>query len=159
MPSYPWYSIVEGDSLEQGDLLRRCTVFFPPPGTVTRSQTPEDPTAEFEWAERDLVVISQTCDLVKARERVTDVLLCAVWPCDEVGGHLATPRGKEDARRGNLPAYHMLAPCTLPGLEAEVAVVDFRRVYSLPVDYLREFASEAGERLRLLPQPSSRPSG
>jgi hypothetical protein len=151
MPQYPWYAIVNEDSLEQGDILRRCAVFFPPRGTLTGRQPPDELTAEFEWAERDLVVISQTCDLVEGRERVTDVLLCAVWPCDEVGGHLATPRGKEDARRGNLPAYHMLAPCNLPGFELDVAVVDFRRAYSLPIEYVREFATEVGERIRLLP--------
>jgi hypothetical protein len=79
------------------------------------------------------------------------VLLCAVWSCDEVGGHLATAKGKEDARRGNLPAYHMLAACDIPGFQSEVAVVDFRRVYSLPLDYLHEFAVAVGNRIRLLP--------
>jgi hypothetical protein len=45
----------------------------------------------------------------------------------------------------------MLAPCNLSGFELDVAVVDFRRVYSLPLDYLREFATETGDRIRLLP--------
>jgi hypothetical protein len=151
MPEYPWYAVVNEDVLEQGDMLRRCAVFFPPNGTLTGRETPDESTAEFDWVERDLIVISQTCDLVKGREKVTEVLLCAFWTCDEVGGHLATPRGKEDARRGNLPAYHMLAPCNLSGFELDVAVVDFRRVYSLPLDYLREFATETGDRIRLLP--------
>ena len=151
MPQYPWYAIVNEDSLEQGDMLRHCVVFSPSQVLLAGRQPPDESAAEFEWVERDLIVISQTCDLVKGRERVTDVLLCAFWPCDEVGGHLATPRGKEDARRGNLPAYHMLAPCGLPGFESEVAVVDFRRVYSLPLVYVRELASESGDRIRLLP--------
>lgn len=45
----------------------------------------------------------------------------------------------------------MLGPCDLPGFELDVAVVDFRRVYSLPLEYVRNFASEAGDRVRLLP--------
>lgn len=151
MIDYPWYSVVGGDSIEQGDILRHCAVFLPPSGLLIGKAVPEEATAEFEWVERDVIVLSQTCDLVKGREKVTEVLLCAVWSFAEVGGHLATPRGMEDARRGNLPAYHMLAPCKLAGFESEVAVVDFRRVHSLPVGHVREFASSVGERVRLLP--------
>ncbi len=89
---------------------------------------------DFEWEERDLIVLSQTCDLVKGREKLTEVLLSSVWSRSELTtGHLATPRGMEDARRGNLPGFHVLAECSLAGLQREVRVVDFRRVYSLPV--------------------------
>ena len=66
-------------------------------------------------------------------------------------GHLATARGMEDARRGNLPGFHVLAASDIPGLEREVRVVDFRRVYSLPVGFLRKKAVFNGRRLRLLP--------
>ncbi len=45
----------------------------------------------------------------------------------------------------------MLAPCELPHFESEVRVVDFRRVYSLPLDYFRTFAAGMEERVRLLP--------
>lgn len=30
MTTYPWYELVDGDSLTQGDLLVRCPVFLPP---------------------------------------------------------------------------------------------------------------------------------
>lgn len=151
MPEYPWYALVKGESLEQGDILRRFAVFSPPTGLLVPKDPREEVVAEFEWVERDLIVISQTCDLIKGREKVCEVLLCAIWPCAEVGGHLATPKGMEDARQGNLPPYHMLAPCDLAGFEADVAVVDFRRVYSLPLAYVRESASSIGDRVRLLP--------
>jgi hypothetical protein len=151
MNDYPWYAVVRGESLEQGDILRQCPVFLPPKGLSARGSRPEGLTVEFEWTERDVIVLSQTCDLAQGREKVAEVLLCAVWSCDEVGGHLATPKGKEDARRGNLPPYHMLAPCRLPGFEGDVSVVDFRRVYSLPLDYFRELAAGVGDRIRLLP--------
>lgn len=152
MIDYPWYEVVSGDSLEQGDVLRRCAVFSPPGGLLLPENAhDEEVVTVFDWVERDVIVISQTCDLAKSRERVSEVLLCATWSCAEVGGHLASPKGMEDARRGNLPAYHMLAPCELARFESEVAVVDFRRVYSLPLSYVREFASNIGNRVRLLP--------
>ncbi len=151
MAGYPWYAIVNDNSLEQGDILRQCPVFLPPRGLRAAVLPSEDQAIEFDWMQRDVIVMSQTCDLAQGREKVADVLLCAVWSCNEVGGHLATAKGKEDARRGNLPAYHMIAECRLPRFESNVSVVDFRRVYSLPLDYFREFAARAGERVRLLP--------
>lgn len=151
MADYPWYEVVQGDSIEQGDILRRCAVFSPPDQLVLSDNSEEESIAEFEWVERDLTVVSQTCDLVKGREKVSDVLFCAIWSRAEVSGHLATLQGLEDARRGNLPSYHLLAPCELPGFESDVAVVDFRRVYSLPLSYIRGFVAGVGERIRLLP--------
>jgi hypothetical protein len=80
------------------------------------------------------------------------VLLCAAWGRGELtSGHLSTPRGLEDARRGNLPGYHLLAECHLPGMTRELRIVDFRRVYSLPLTFVRQVAARGGERLRLLP--------
>ena len=96
--------------------------------------------------------MTQTCDLVPDREKVTEVLLCAAWSRSDLKtGHLATPRGLEDARRGNLPGYHLLAACDLPEFARDIRVVDFRRIYSLPLPFVRQRAARTGDRLRLLP--------
>jgi hypothetical protein len=145
---YPWYRLVHGTDLAQGDILERCPVFLPP------ADLAEKPLAEaaFTWQERDVIIISQTCDLVPGREKITEVLLCSAWSRSELtSGHLATARGLEDARRGNLPGYQLLAPCDLSGFARELRIVDFRRVYSLPLAYIRQRAAMAGDRLRLLP--------
>ena len=148
---YPWYSLVNGDEIEQGDILEGCPVFLPPPDLTLNFF--EDEEATFIWEERDVIVMSQTCDLVKGREKVSEVLLCAVWRQSEFreGHHLATAKGMEDARRGQLPAYHVLNKCSIPGIEREFRVVDFHRVYSLPLDFFRQFASAQKKRVRLLP--------
>lgn len=147
MADYPWYGVVNGEEIEQGDILESCRVFSPP------DDLPDDAGAivEFDELQRDVIVLSQTCDLVKGREKVDQILLCAIWTCAEVGGYLATAKGMEDARRGNLPAYHMLAQCDLSGFERDVTVVDFRRVYCLPVTHFRKRLWDAGDRIRLLP--------
>ena len=146
--TYPWYQLVQDDSLEQGDLFDGCPVFFPPEEIA---ETLSD-AAEFLWEERDIIVMTQTCDLISGREKVTEVLLCPVWKRSELSeGHLATPRGLEDVRRGNLPGFHMLAECTLDELRREVRIVDFRRIYSLPLGFMRRRAATDGARLRLLP--------
>jgi hypothetical protein len=145
---YPWYDSVDGDDLEQGDILESCRVFLPPPESAVGPA--EEVT--FRWEERDTIIMSQTCDMAKGHEKITEVILCPVWNRSELtDGHLATSKGMEDARRGNLPGFHVLAECHLPGFQREVRVVDFRRVYSLPLDYVRQQAGKAGERIRLLP--------
>ena len=145
-PRYPWYADAQGDEIEQGDLFEACPVYLP------TADAREHGIVDFEWEERDLIVLSQTCDLVKGREKLTEVLLCSVWNRSELTtGHLSTPKGLEDARRGNLPGFHVLAECDLAGLAREVRVVDFRRVYSLPLAFLRKRALLDARRLRLLP--------
>ena len=146
--AYPWYVAVTGDDLEQGDILEACPVFLPPEDLAWDSPD----TAAFRWEERDVIVQSQTCDLVKGREKVSEVLLCPVWKRSELTeGYLATPKGMEDARRGNLPGFQVQNACSLPGLDREVRVVDFRRVYSLSLPFVRHFAAGAESRMRLLP--------
>src|SRR5262245_53734262 len=83
---YPWYRVVRRTDLAQGDLLERCPVFLPPADLAE----PWD-EAVFAWQERDLIVMTQSCDLVTPREKVTEVLFCAVWGRDDLkSGHLAT---------------------------------------------------------------------
>lgn len=148
--AYPWFRIVRGPEIEQGDILDACPVFLPPDDLDLENGAPA-PVA-FRWEERDVILMTQSCDLVPGREKVSEVLLCPVWSRSELTtGHLATPKGLEDARRGNLPGVHLLAPCDLAGFPQEVRIVDFRRVHTLPLSFFRRRAERASDRLRLLP--------
>jgi hypothetical protein len=145
--TYPWYQVVRGDNLQQGDILDACPVFALPVDF-----TPADTGALLPWRERDVVVMTQSCDLARGREKVTEVLLCPIWSRSELTeGYLSTLKGLEDARRGNLPGFHVLAACDLPECPREARIVDFRRVYSLPVAFMRQQGVSADHRLRLLP--------
>jgi len=150
IPDYPWFGISEGDGIEQGEVLEGCPVFLPPDAlAIAAGDKPS--SATFTWEERDLIVMSQSCDLAKGREKIDDVLLCAVWKRSELKtGHLAKEDGMEQARKGQLPGFHVLAASTIPDFQREVRVVDFRRVYSLPVAFVRRRAAMA-KHLRLLP--------
>lgn len=147
--NYPWYGKVSGDSLEQGDILENCPVFIPPENLAEELTE----TSTFDWEERDLILISQSCDLAKGIEKLSEVLFCAILNHTEFseGDYLATLKGMEDARRGNLPGFHLLAQSDISGLERPVRIVDFRRVYSLPLPFVRKFSVSKSPRLRLLP--------
>lgn len=152
--TYPWYARVRGTNLSQGDLLDDCPIFLPP-SDLAEAPLAEDSVAEaaFEWIEDNVVVMSQSCDMVEGREKIRTVALCAVLKRSELDpGHPCFhPKGMEDARRGNLPAFHVLNASAVRGLEREVKIVDFRQIYTLPLPFLRRRAAVAGPRLRLLP--------
>ncbi len=151
IPQYPWFGVVEGDDIEQGDILEEFPIVVLPDKLVF-DEGSSNGSQDIQWQKLDLVVMSQTCDLVKGREKIDDVLLCAVWKRSELSSdpHLGTADGMENARMGRLPAYHVLADCNVSGLEREVRIVDFRRVFSMPLPFVRsKLASE--KRIRVLP--------
>ena len=150
--TYPWYCLVNDDELEQGDILEYCPVFSPPPDLTPDSL--EDGEADFTWEKRDVIIMSQSCDLVKGREKVEEVLLCTIWNRSELaelpGGNLSAKTGMEQVRKGRLTGLQMLNKCELSDAERDFRVVDFRRTYTLPLDFCREFARKSQKRIRLL---------
>jgi hypothetical protein len=145
LPDYPWFAVIDGDDIEQGDIFEDCPVFMPPEDLSLTAAN-----VEFTWEQRDVIVMSQSCDLSKGREKVDEVLLCAVWKRSELTAQMAKRDTMEDARKGRLPSLHLLAPSEINGFEREVRLVDFRRAHSLPLAFLRAQARKT-TRLRLLP--------
>jgi len=148
---YPWYDAVTGDTLEQGDIFEQCPVLSPPADLKLVAGGVSE--ADIDWGTRDVIVLSQSCDMVRGQEKISDVFLCSVWKPTELtaGPFKNLKAGLENVRCGRLSGFHLLANCTLPGLECDFRVVDFRRVYSLPLAFMRSFAAAQGSRLRLLP--------
>lgn len=72
----PWYTIVEGDEIEQGDILVECPV----PVIDYDSVASGADQIGAEIKQMNLVVVSQSCDLVKGREKIDSVVLCPVAP-------------------------------------------------------------------------------
>ena len=148
---YPWYEVVEDESLEQGDIFLSCQVLEPALIKLGTSAT------EFEMQaivkEYDIVVLSQSCDLVQGK--LETVLVSPHWPITDfetsAGDFFRSSKGKEEIRRGNVPGLHMLAQCDLPSFASPVRVVSFRQVFGIPLDYLIDLASQDSDRLRLLP--------
>ena len=151
LPSYPWYGLVSGDALEQGDLLRDCPVFVIPPMAL------QDPGNQPVTVQRqDVIIMTQSCDLaVRADGRcaVDDVILSPVYTREELAGHkvYGKPQGWEDARKGRHAGYHVLNRCDIPGHEQDFLLVDLRRIFTLSAELVRAVASAQGQRRRLLP--------
>jgi hypothetical protein len=148
---YPWYKVVEGDGLLQGDFLDRCPVLVPrDPLSLTR--TGANQTIDARVLVYDVVVMSQSCDL--EQEKLDLVLVCPHWSLEEFGGandYFKSTDGKEQLRRGNVPGYHLVASCDIEDWKRGIRVVDFRTVFALPFEFLKQFVAEKPIRLRLLP--------
>lgn len=77
--------------------------------------------------------------------------MCVIWNLSDFpkDHELASPKGLEDVRRGNRPGFHMLAASEVGEFAREVRIVDFRKTWSLPFNYLQSKANKL--HLRLLP--------
>ena len=148
---FPWYEIVDNTvSILQGDILLSCPVFIPSPGYYPSIK--DDITLSIEVKEYDIIVMSQSCDLVQGK--IDLVLVCPIWPLNEFerkDDFFKGRKGKEALRQGNVPGYHLLNSCDINGFERDFIVVDFRSVYSIPFPLMKEIKEKQEKRLRLLP--------
>ena len=146
---YPWYDIVDTtEFVLQGDFLLSCPVFVPSGST----QLKEGETFPIEIIEYDVIVMSQSCDLVQ--KKIDLVLVCPIWLLTEMekqNDFFKKPEGKETLRQGNMPGYHLLNKCEIEGAKRDYMVVDFRHSYSLPFTLINDISGKLGKRLRLLP--------
>ncbi len=144
MRDYPWFEVVEGGKLFQGDIIDSCPLIIPP--SIIENQVSVD------IIEYDVIIMSQSCDLINKKLEL--VLVCPIWPLSEFESRnpsYKSPEMKESLRRGYLLGYHLLNKCEIDGFKKEYLVVDFRSVYSVSFGFLVEFAKKQGKRLRLLP--------
>lgn len=149
--TYPWYQLVAGEGVEQGDLLQRCPVIVAiSSGDTSRSL--EGKSLPVEVQRFDVVVMTQSCDL--AQGKIADVILCPHWDLTtaaHMDPFLAGKKTPEHVRQGRHPRYALLAPSEFSEFPMSVRVVDFGRIFSLPKDLVSSHANGQGQRLRLCP--------
>ncbi|WP_366923609.1 hypothetical protein MFMK1_000512 [Metallumcola ferriviriculae] len=145
---YPWYMMVKGSSIEQGDIIRDCPVIKPNIEVLSGENTKV--TAE----EYDVVVMSQSCDL--QQRKVELVLLCPIFSLDEIidyyGGNSKERRKRKEAiKKGQIHHQHLLHKYEDDEVPIPISVVDFSKIFSVPIEFLMQFAEDQGHRVRLLP--------
>lgn len=147
---YPWYELVAGTELRQGDIFFDCPVLVPA-SEIPEAES-ENLTLIADVLTYDVIVMSQSCDLENAKLDL--VLVCPHWGLGEFGekvSYFKSRDGKKELQRGNTPGYHLINRSELDSRMVELRVVDFRNVYGLPFVYLKTLSERRGKRLRLLP--------
>jgi len=143
---YPWYKVVEEECLLQGDILKGCPIVTPP------AKIEEGAITDFKIVKYDIVVLSQSCDLLTGKIKL--VLVSPFWDFEtlcKVDNSYSSDERKEAIRRGDIPGFHLLNKCQVPEFESDFVIVDFKSVYAVPFEYLIEITKQTGKRLRLLP--------
>ena len=138
-----WISTV-GPALAQGDFLRDCLVPVFSPEVHPGGQ------AEVEVCPADLIVVTQTCDLENNKARF--VALCPIYTLDEFANtnpRFARKTERDEVRKGRHEGLHMLASPVDPDNNLKALIVDFRQIYSLPINTLTDHADKQGDRWRL----------
>jgi hypothetical protein len=103
-----------------------------------------------------LVVLTQSCDLVvregKALPKAVSVALCRVYTLAEYSAarsDFATPKAREEARKGRVEGVHLLPSTTDQNDNQTVLIAHFREIFSLPFVYLQRHAESLNPRFRL----------
>ena len=149
-PEYPWFAVVGGHTLEQGDLMLRCPHFVLPPSLAQM----DNGIGKREMV--DAIILTQSCDLAIRADgecEATDVLLCPFHTKKGLASHPLFRKDEawEEVRKGRRPFYHVLNECRIEGHEQDFILIDFHGLFTLSVELVREVVSRPGERLRLLP--------
>lgn len=163
MESFNWYAIVSiTDPLEQGDLLDNFPVVTLSeelseiePTMETRSEEePEEKPIEAPVKEYRVIVMTQSCDLVKFTDS-SQVIVCPLYDLREAktsrGDKLDNANGWGKLIRGNYVGLHLLNKSDLQDHEFNYQVVDLQRIFSAPLSLIKQVAANQGDRVRLLP--------
>lgn len=152
MNDLDWFEITQGADLLQGDVLSKCPVFLP--HGELKWPLPTDSSPNFRAELVDLIVLTQSCDLVN--DKISEVLLARVvsWAHivrDEVeqgNEAIKSSKFRKQLVDGTVPSLSLLHKREQePRLEW--SVVTFQWLYTLPKSFLCDFAVSLGPRLRL----------
>lgn len=151
MIEYPWYSLVENaEDIQQGDFIQDCPLVVPP----SDFSNLED--IEFEVNTIDSIILSQSCDLVNGKTEI--VLVCPYYSLKTFIDYLPAEQNKKskektigDMRKGHLPSYHLLNKAEDVLNLNDYQVVDFRNVYGIKLEALKQHILKLRTRHRLLP--------
>jgi hypothetical protein len=145
-----WYEVVGGPGLAQGDVLLECPV-----PQVEEYSIPLPDSFDVAVDYRDLVVLSQSCDLVN--DKVSEVMLAAIQNYDQLvinegatNTIIKSSRWRKAAVEGDLPAMSLLPPHAGDPAMAW-SLVDFRHLFTLPKRFVTDFAEQSDNRLRIVP--------
>lgn len=142
-----FWNQVNEHGLAQGDLLEKCLVpaFSPDFGNDEQGKVEEVPVSE-----ADLIVVTQTCDLVN--KKVSFVSLCPIYTLqqfEDVNPSFKSKAQWENVRKGRVEGLHLLGCPNNPDDNKGALVVDFGQIFCLPFDYLAKRAISLGNRWRL----------
>jgi len=146
MTEYPWYDEVkDSDDIYQGDIFMNCPIFVPTGEIVERE-------VSGDVINYEVIVMSQSCDLENAN--VDIVLVCPIYPIVELqkqNDKYKGRNGRKALEQGTAIGYHALNLISEGNFDRPHYFVDFRNVFGIHIDTLKELCTKQKTRLRVLP--------
>lgn len=151
---YPWYELIESSNeITQGDILKNCPV--PILSSVENLQTGESIDAKIEVI--DGIILTQACDI--ENKKVDNIVLCSITSKEEfektrLDSGFGRSRIKSDINSiiaGRQNAYHIINNFKSDDFSQDYYIINFKDIFSIPVELAQKIASENGKRLRLCP--------
>jgi hypothetical protein len=135
---------ISGSDLKQGDFIPECPV--PIFTEIPAERLKVVPKVKIY----DLIVITQSCDLVN--DKTQFAALCPIYSLEnyERINPEFTRKGRwEEVRKGRIEGLYLLSSPTNPENNRQSFVVDFREIYSLPFEFLIKHTAIVENRWRL----------
>lgn len=151
---YPWYELIaDSDVITQGDVIKGCPV----PIIKSSSHLVEGGTIDAEVEIIDGIVLTQACDI--ANKKVDNIILCSITSKEQFEKQLIE-KGKtskeirrmlEGIIKGQQNAYHIINNYKTEDFEQDYYIINFKDIFSIPVELACNMALRSGRRLRLCP--------
>lgn len=128
------------ENVSQGDILFNLPIFLP-----DQTKIDADGKVPFEAFAADIIILSQSCDLVldPARNRLpVDPVVCAA--IHHIGCFSKTL--VTETNSGRKPSYYLLNKDNV--YMERSYIIDFGAIYTIPYKILSEFATNQGDRFR-----------
>lgn len=151
---YPWYELIEDcNEITQGDIIKKCPV----PIIKADSEIKAGNTIEADIKIIDGIVLTQACDI--ANKKVDNIIMCSITSKEifEKEQIKAGKNQKEINRsldsiiKGQQNAYHIINNYKTEEFQQDYYIINFKDIFSIPVELAKEIALQSGKRLRLCP--------
>lgn len=152
MNDYPWYELIDGkDEITQGDILKGCPV------PILKGYTGDANEVEAEIIIIDGIIMTQACDI--ENNKVENIILCGITSKDDFE-QIMHENGKSSAKikshidgiiKGQQNAFHIINNYKTEEFSQDYYIINFKDIFSIPVELARQIAKDNGKRLRLCP--------
>lgn len=151
---YPWFELQEkSNDITQGDIIKGCPVPILKEFNINK----EGQNVRAEISKIDGIVLTQACDI--ANNKVENIILCAITAKSEFEemqreagrSEKEIKRNIEGIIKGQQNAYHIINEYKSEEFEQDFYIINFKDIFSVPVDVARDVAEKNGRRLRLCP--------
>lgn len=154
MMEYPWYELVDkSNEITQGDIIKACPV--PILSGISNIESYSDIDAKIDII--DGIVLTQACDI--ANNKVENIILCAITSKEDFEkSALESGKNPKDINKniegiikGQQNAFHIINNYQSEDFSQDYYIINFKDIFSVPLELAREVALRNGKRLRLCP--------